>query len=70
LVVPSLNDDAEQMAAQAKWLAGINPKIPLHLTRFFPAHRLLNIPATPLATLQQLQAVAKQHLEFVYLGNV
>jgi pyruvate formate lyase activating enzyme len=70
LIIPGLNDDPEMMDAQARWLAGINPQLPLHITRFFPAHKMLDRTPTPLATIKELQAVARKHLSYVYAGNI
>ncbi len=36
LIVPGENDSPEEMEAQARWIADLNPEIPLHITRFFP----------------------------------
>ena len=54
---------------QLQWLASLSPDIPLHLTRYFPQYRW-STPATPLATMKQLQAAASPYLHYVYLGNV
>jgi pyruvate formate lyase activating enzyme len=70
LVVPGLNDDLAQMAAEAAWLAGLDPDITLHLTRYFPNYHQHEPSATPLATLQDLRAVAQRYLHDVLLGNV
>lgn len=69
LVIPGKNDLPEEMEAESEWLAGINPDIPLHLSRFFPRHKCMDIPATPIATLRQLKAIAEKHLHTVLLGN-
>lgn len=70
LVIPDLNDSTEQMDAQARWIAGIDADIPLHINRFFPAYRMRDKRPTPVARLQQLAAVARRHLRFVFVGNV
>ena len=70
LIVPGLNDSPEEIAALAKWLAGISPEIPLHLSRFHPAHRMLDKPPTPRQTIRELADVARQHLRKVYMGNM
>ena len=36
LVIPGLNDAEEEIDAAAAWLASLDPRIPYHLTRFFP----------------------------------
>lgn len=70
LVIPGENDSPEEMEELSRWLAGISPKIPLHLTRFFPRYLMLDRPPTPLKTLKELEAVARRHLSHVHLGNI
>jgi pyruvate formate lyase activating enzyme len=70
LIISGLNDDAEKIGQLASWLAHINPAIPLHLTRFYPAYRMLNTPPTPRETVRALAAVASRHLKTVLLGNM
>lgn len=69
LVVPGLNDSPDELEAMAEWLAGINKNIPLHFSRYFPNYKL-NIPATPLSTLESAYRAARRHLNYVYVGNV
>ena len=69
LVIPGKNDGMEEFRAETEWLAGISPEIPLHLSRYFPRYQCA-IEMTPLATLQQLQKVTQERLQYVYLGNV
>lgn len=70
LIIPGENDSEEEMEALSSWLASISPKIPLHLSRFFPSYLMLDKPPTPKTTLLKLEAVARRHLERVYLGNI
>jgi pyruvate formate lyase activating enzyme len=43
----------------------------VHFTRFHPAYKILNLPPTPLGTLERCHGIAKEEgLEFVYIGNV
>lgn len=69
LLIPTLNDDPAEIEALSDWLAGINPNIPLHFSRYFPQYEL-DLPPTPLKTLQQAQELARRKMNFVYLGNV
>ncbi|SDF39929.1 AmmeMemoRadiSam system radical SAM enzyme [Sporomusa acidovorans] len=69
LLIPGLNDSAEEIAALAKWLAGINEDMPLHLSRYFPNHKM-DAPPTPVSTLAQAHKTARKYLNYVYLGNV
>lgn len=70
LVVPGFNDQPADMHAQCAWLARIDAEIPLHLSRFFPHHRMTQPSPTPLETLHELAAIARQYLRHVHLGNV
>jgi len=69
LVVPGFNDDEGLMAEEAAWIAGIDPEIPLHVTRFFPAHRMARAEPTPVSTVYHLADTAAQSLNTVYVGN-
>ncbi|MGE5653184.1 MAG: AmmeMemoRadiSam system radical SAM enzyme [Bacillota bacterium] len=69
LLIPDANDSEDEIESLARWLASLNPLIPLHFSRYFPNYHM-QAPPTPLATLQRAQAIAKEHLRYVYLGNV
>jgi pyruvate formate lyase activating enzyme len=45
-------------------------KVPLHITRFFPAFKLTDRNPTPVTTILHLVEVAKEKLEFVFPGNI
>ncbi len=70
LIVPGENDSPEEMEAQAKWISGIHPAIPLHIIRFFPRYRMLDREATDVQQLYRLAREAGKYLEKVYVGNV
>lgn len=69
LLVPGENDDPEEVKALSKWLASVDPAIPLHLSRFFPRHRMQDRPPTPVETVYRLAEVAREFLTYVYTGN-
>lgn len=69
LIVPGENDSPEEMAALSGWLASVSPGIPLHVSRFFPRHRMTDRPPTPVETVRRLAQVARQRLHHVYTGN-
>lgn len=69
LVVPGVNDSEEEMDELAAWLASIDPRIVLHVTRFFPRWRMRNADPTPVALVYHLADVARAHLFHVYPGN-
>lgn len=85
LIVPDQNDSADEMRAQAQWLAGIMANkdrhntcrktsimsdIILHITRFFPHFRMTNALPTPMEKLHELKSVAEEFLTDVVLGNI
>jgi pyruvate formate lyase activating enzyme len=71
LVIPTLNDDEAGNREMFRWIAGeLGPDVPVHLTRFHPTYKILNLPRTPVETLERLHAIARaEGLHFVYLGN-
>lgn len=70
LVIPGLNDSSEEIDKLSGWLASVSEDITLHLSRFFPNHKMTDRPATPLDTMHSAQDSALRHLKHVYLGNV
>jgi pyruvate formate lyase activating enzyme len=69
LLVPGLNDSPGEIRELARWIAGIDRDIPLHLTRYFPNYKF-NLPATPLETMRLAKKEAEKFLTNVFLGNV
>lgn len=70
LVVPGLNDGCGEMRELASWVASVDRKIPLHITRFFPRRLMSSAEPTPLDTLYRLAETAREKLETVIVGNV
>ncbi len=71
LLIPGLNDQAEQLVAMAEFIASIDLAIPWHLSRFHPANQMTDLPATPVDSIQRARNIGQQAgLEFVYSGNV
>lgn len=69
LVVTGENDSDEEMRALSGWLASVSPEIPLHVSRFFPRHRMQDRPPTPVQTVYRLAGIAREQLRYVYTGN-
>ena len=72
LVIPTLNDDSEQVRAMCRWIAQeLGPDVPLHFARFYPLYQLANLPPTPVSTLDRARAVAQEEgLHYVYVARV
>ena len=59
LVVPTLNDSEKSLRELAAWVAGeLGPDVPLHFTRFHPDYQLVNLPPTPVSTLERARDIA------------
>jgi pyruvate formate lyase activating enzyme len=67
LIIPGENDSEEEITKIAEWLTLVNPKIPLHLTRFFPRYKYSGRPQAPQELIDRLGAVAKRRLENVFV---
>lgn len=68
LIVPGKNDSPEAMEAEAAWLAGLSPELPLHISRYFPRYHC-DLPPTPVTGIAGLVKCARRHLRYVYAGN-
>ncbi len=69
LIIPGHNDSDEELSAIFDWAASVREDLPVHLSRYHPAHKL-DAPATPAATLQHAYELAQQRLKHVYVGNL
>ncbi|MEW6173558.1 MAG: AmmeMemoRadiSam system radical SAM enzyme [Bacillota bacterium] len=69
LIVTGLNDSEEELGELVNWLSGLDPDIPLHFSRYFPNYEM-NRPPTPQSTLHRARRIARERLNYVYLGNV
>jgi pyruvate formate lyase activating enzyme len=72
LVVPTLNDSDKALDGLCRFVAGeVGPDVPIHFTRFHPDYQLLNLPPTPVATLERARDVAMAAgVRYAYVGNV
>ena len=72
LIVPGMNDGAEELRALTQWIAALpgGEEIPLHLTRFFPRWRMTDRAPTDRQRVLELVCVARESLRYVYPGNM
>lgn len=68
LVVPGVSDAPEEFAAELDWLAALSPDIPLHISRYRPAHKF-TAPPTDVELLRAFARMAAQKLKRVHIGN-
>ncbi len=60
LVVPTYTDKPELIRPMCDWLAeNLGPDCPLHFSRFHPAHKLTNLPPTPVDVLLEARDIAR-----------
>ncbi len=69
LVVPGVSDDPDEFSALCRWVAGLSPDIPLHISRYFPAWKY-DAPPTDLDLMNRFKTIAAESLKRVHLGNV
>lgn len=72
LLVSDVGDNIKDAETLAQWIvAELGDKTPLHLLRFYPHHKMSNLPPTPIKMLEAAaEASNRAGLKFVYLGNV
>ena len=69
LIIPGLNDTEREIEEMAEWIASVRRDIPLHLNRFFPRYKMTDREATSPELLLRLAGAARNHLEYVRVGN-
>lgn len=71
LVIPGYNDSEETLGKEIGFIASLGKNIPVHFTRFYPQHRMLEVEPTPIESLKRAERIAKEKgLEKVFLGNI
>lgn len=72
LIIPQIGDNVEKCRKLAGWIASeLGAEVPFHIIRFNPSYKLLELPATPIATLEKcIEESRKAGLRYVYIGNV
>lgn len=69
LIVTGHNDDNKELEDIFEWIGNLNPDIPLHLSRYFPNYKMED-PPTSENTMEEAYNLAKNHLNYVYIGNM
>jgi len=72
LLIPGKNDSDVELEAECKWIRQhLGTDVPLHFSAFHPDWKMLDVPATPAATLTRAREIAQlAGLRYVYTGNV
>lgn len=69
LLVTDENDSEEQVRELVDWAGGVSPDLPLHLSRYHPMYKM-SAPSTPVDRIQRAAEIARERLNYVYVGNV
>ncbi len=70
LLIPGYNDSEKEIREIARFIASLSKDIPWHISRFFPAYKMLDVKPTPPELLKRAYEIGKEEgLNFVYVGN-
>jgi len=71
LIIPTINDSEKELKKEVQFIASIDKNIPWHISSFFPAYKMTDLPPTPRETFQKAKQIGKKAgLKNVYLGNI
>ena len=72
LIVPQVGEDDASLSRLAAFIRReLGEETPFHLLRWHPDYKMMELPPTPVRTLERLHALAvAEGLKYVYLGNV
>ena len=70
-MIPGINDDPLELQRAARYVVErLGADTPWHISRFFPAYKMQNVPSTPIATLRRAKEIGlAEGLKYVYVGN-
>lgn len=69
LLISEHNDTEEEVRSIAKFISNINQNIPLHLSRYYPTYKFKE-EATDINKIKYLADIAREYLNYVYIGNI
>lgn len=70
LLIPTLNDSEEMVRREVDWICqNVGPDTPLHFSRYFPCYKM-ELPPTPLESVERAVRIAREKMKYVYAGNV
>ena len=71
LLIPGMNDGAEELKELARFIADLSPDIPWHVSRYHPAYKMHGPPPTPRETLDAARRIGREAgIKYVFSGNV
>jgi pyruvate formate lyase activating enzyme len=71
LIIPGHNDSDEELGQIADFIVSVDPYIPWHVTRFYPAYLMTDVAPTPTTTIKRARSIGRaKGLAYVYEGNI
>lgn len=71
LIIPGWNDSEQELREIARFIKGIDPGMPWHVSAFRPTYKMTDRPITPVATLKKAREIGiEEGLHYVFEGNV
>jgi pyruvate formate lyase activating enzyme len=71
LIIPGYCDDEHQLEEIAGFVKDVGEDIPWHVSAFYPAYKLPDVPPTPVESLRMARDIGmKAGLRYVYEGNI
>jgi len=71
LIIPTLNDSSQELEEIAKFVLSLGEETPWHISAFYPAYKLRDLPPTPASTLKRARQIGMEAgLRYVYTGNI
>lgn len=71
LVIPTLNDSRIELQAIADFIVNLGEETPWHISAFYPAYKLLQLPSTSTEALYRAREIGlASGLRYVYTGNI
>lgn len=71
LIVPEMNDSTQELTQIARFIAGVSKDIPWHVSRFHPAFKRMDVPATDTQTIFRAMDIGSSAgLQYIYAGNM
>jgi pyruvate formate lyase activating enzyme len=71
LLIPGLNDGAEELRELAAFIVSLGAETPWHISRFHPQYRMTEPPPTPAESIHRAAEIGRSAgLKYVYSGNL
>lgn len=71
LIIPAKNDSDEELEKIAGFIGEVGADIPWHVSAFYPAYKMLDLPRTPVETINRARRIGlRTGLRYVYTGNI